>query len=208
MEVEILSDNDDIIVTVDGVIHTIENGILTIKNISAGSHTIEAVKYEDDEFNYILRTLMYSNLLNQAGLTGGKTITARRTSFILKQGAFHLKQIVEVPQNPFGKYINVHIVFKLSVRDGKEKIEILSAKAGVFDIPKQMLEKKLKKAVDTYYRGTSRERIVQESVIELHTDEKGIFMEYRPYVFRKNLKKNSGGPAGIFLGNRGVRFER
>jgi len=51
VEVEILSDNDDIIVTVDGVIHTIENGILTIKNISAGSHTIEAVKYEDDEFN-------------------------------------------------------------------------------------------------------------------------------------------------------------
>ena len=86
---------------------------------------VASIRYDDDEFNYILRTLMYSNLLNQAGLTGGKTITARRTSFILKQGAFHLKQIVEVPQNPFGKYINVHIVFKLSVRDGKEKIEIL-----------------------------------------------------------------------------------
>ena len=168
---------------------------------------VAVIRYEDDEFNYILRTLMYSNLLNQAGLTGGRTISPRRTSFILKKGVFHLKQIVDAPQNPFGRFINVHITFKLSVKDGKEKIEILSARAGAFDIPKSILDEKLKELTENHYRGSAGERFIRESVIDLHTDETGIFVEYRPYVFRKNLKKASGGPAGILLGRSGVRYE-
>ena len=51
VEVEIISDSDDITVTVDGVLYDVEDGFITIRNISAGSHTIEAVKYEDDRYN-------------------------------------------------------------------------------------------------------------------------------------------------------------
>ena len=169
---------------------------------------VASIQYDEDEFNYICRTLLYSNLLNQAGMTGGKRISSKRISFILKDGAFHLKHVMEVPKNPFGKYINLHIVFKLTVRDGKEHFDILSAKAGVFDIPNSMIEKKLQEVVNKHYRGSSGEKVVQQAIMDLHTDEKGIFMEYRPYVFRKNLNKVSESPAGIFLGRSGVRHAK
>ena len=172
----------------------------------SGPDHVATIRYDDDEFNYILRTLLYSNLLNQAGMTGGRRISAKRTSLILKNGVFHLKQIMDIPHNPFGKYINLHIIFKISVRDGKETVEILSARAGTFEIPKSVTEEKLKEIVAAHYRGTSSEKFIQEAVRDLHTDEQGIFMEYRPYSFRRNLKKMSGGPAGIFFGRSGRNY--
>lgn len=168
--------------------------------------SISTLQYEDDEFNYILRNVIYSNLLNQAGATGGKRITAKRTSIILKDGVFHLKHIVDIPQNIFGKYINVHVVFKITVKDGKENLEIISAKAGSLSIPDFILNSKMEEILKVY-RGTNQEKIVQESIIDLRTDQKGIFVKYRPYVLKQNIKKVSDGATGVFLGQLGYEDE-
>lgn len=170
--------------------------------------TVSSIQYEDDEFNYILRTVLYSNLLNQAGATGGKRISAKRTSFILKDGAFHLKYVVETPQSPFGKYINLHVIFKISVKDGKENLQILSATAGSFRIPDFIVQKMVKEFLQKYYEGTSGQEIVRHSIIDLHMDREGISMKYHPYHLKRRLKKVSGTSTGTFLGMMGYKDEK
>ncbi|MBE6404956.1 MAG: hypothetical protein E7040_02935 [Lentisphaerae bacterium] len=166
-------------------------------------YTRASISYEDDEFNYILRNVIFSNLLNQSGATGGNRITAKRTSLILKEGLFHLKYTMETPGNPFGKYLNLHLVMKLTVKDGVDHIEIVSAKAGSLNIPKFIMEAKVNEVLKENYRGTSQEKLVKECIIDLKTDDKGISAEYRPYVLRKELKNVSGGATGEFLGQLG-----
>ena len=162
-----------------------------------------AIYYEDDEFNYILRNVLFSNILNQAGATGGKRITAKRTSLILKNGTFHLKYIVDIPDNPFGKYLNLYFVFKIEIREGKESLEILTAKAGSLDIPKFILDREIQKIAEKYYRGTSREQLIRKCITDLHLDSKGIFAEYYPFVLKQEIKHHSEGSAGVFLGQLG-----
>ena len=163
-------------------------------------YTQASIQYEEDEFNYIIRNVLFSNILNQAGATGGIRITAKRTSLILKDGVFHLKYIMETPGNPFGKYLNLHFIIKLTIKDGMEHLEILSAKAGPLNIPKFLVDPEVNKILDKHYRGTSQEKLVRDCIIDLQTDEKGISAEYRPYVLKKELKNVSGGAAGEFLG--------
>ncbi|MBQ9771804.1 MAG: hypothetical protein IJW23_08275 [Lentisphaeria bacterium] len=165
--------------------------------------TRSTIYYEDDEFNYILRNVLFSNILNQAGATGGKRITAKRTSLILKNGAFHLKYILDTPDNPFGKYLNLYFVFKIAVKDGKDHLEILTAKAGSLDIPKFILDRKLQEIIRKYYSGTAQERLIKSCIIDLHLDQNGIFAEYSPYVLKQEIKHLSGGAAGVFLGQLG-----
>ena len=166
------------------------------------------ISYEDDEFNYILRNVLYTNILNQTGATGGNRISAKRTSLILKQGLFHLKHTVVIPDNPFGKYLNLYFTFRINVRDGKENLEILTAKTGSLDIPRFILDDKLQKILNKYYFGTAQERLIKNCIIDLHLEEQGIFAEYYPFVLKQEIKNISGSTAGIFLGQMGYSNEK
>ena len=166
------------------------------------------ISYEDDEFNYILRNVLYTNILNQAGATGGNRISAKRTSLILKQGVFHLKHTIETPDNPFGKYLNLYFTFKISIKDGEEKLEIITAKAGSLDIPRFILDEKLQEILQKYYYSTSQERLIKNCIVDLHLDEQGIVAEYYPFVLKQEIKNFSSGAAGMFLGQMGYNNDK
>ena len=166
---------------------------------------ISKISYDDDEFNYILRNVLCSNILKQSGASKGKRITAKRTSLILKQGVFHLKHTYETPYSPFGKYLNLYLTFKISIKNGKESMEILTAKAGSYNVPKFIMKAILQNFLEEHYYGTSQERVIKKCIIDLHINEKGIFAEYYPFVLKQELKNISGGSSGVFLGQLGYK---
>ena len=142
--------------------------------------------------------MIFSNLLSQTA-ADGKRVSAKRTSIILKKGIFCLKHIIDTPDNPFGKYLNLTVEFKVTVDNGVEKLEVISAKAGTLDIPKDMAQKKMDEMVAKYYTGTAQQEMIRNSVTKMYTDEKGFFLEYRPYPLVMDIDKIYFGGSGEFL---------
>ena len=181
--------------------HVMKKGQANYEAIKRASpSSIASIQYDDDEFNFLLKTLLYSNLLEYAGVTGGHRISAKRTSIILKNGVFHLKHTIDIPSNPFGKYLNLYFTFRITIKNGEEELKVLSAKVGSVDIPEKYIQAEVQKFLDRSYTGTIYSAVVRECVIDLHTDEQGIFMEYRPYVLRKVIKDSNSDPFGLLFG--------
>lgn len=159
--------------------------------------TISKIQYSDDEFNHLIKTMIFSNLLSTN--VNGQRVTAKRTSLILTKGVFRLKHIIDTPDNPFGKYLNLTVEFKISVENGVEKLEVISAKAGSYEIPNSMAQKKMDEMIAKYYTGTAQQEMIRNSVTRMYVDEKGFFLEYRPYPLVMDIDKIYFGGSGEFL---------
>lgn len=162
--------------------------------------TLSRVKYTEDEFNFMVRTMIMSNLLQQHGEKG---ISSKRTSLIVKNGIFRIKHIIEMPGNPFGNYLNLSLDLKLTVENGKETIEVLSAKAGSLNIPKGRAEKKISDMLDQYYHGTAQEDMIRNSVTLFRADGENILLEYKPYSLLRDIDNIYFGGSGEFLRKMG-----
>ena len=119
-----------------------------------------------------------------------------------------IKHIADTPGNPFGKYLNIALELKVSIRNGIDSIEVVSAKAGAFNIPEKMVKEKINDLLARHYRGTAQEQMIQDCVTVLRMDEKGFFLEYKPYPLVRHIDRIYFGGSGIFLRQTGHGSEK
>ena len=106
----------------------------------ANPMSVAKVEYTEDEFNFMARTMILMNNFSGKQVAG---VTPKNTSLIVKNGVFRIKHSMKTEGNPFGTHLNLAIELKLDVKDGVDTIEVISAKAGSYDLPKDFVQNKV-----------------------------------------------------------------
>jgi hypothetical protein len=105
--------------------------------------------------------------------------------------------------NPFGTHLNLAIELKLDVKDGVDTIEVISAKAGSYDLPKDFVQNKVNVILRQHYRGTAHEDIVKNSILKFKADGSNVILEYKPYTLLHDIDQIYFGGTGDFLRKMG-----
>lgn len=160
--------------------------------------SIFKVQYTEDEFNFMIRTMILANKFQKK-----QGISPETTSIVVKNGVYRIKHIMKTEGNPFGSFLNLTLELKLEVQNGKEEFQVISAKAGSFNIPKKKAEQEISSLLQTHYTGTAQEDLVKKSILKFQADGKDVILEYKPYELIHCIDQIYFGGNGTFLRNIG-----
>lgn len=152
---------------------------------------------EDDVNAIILLAANQEDMTAVIKPEGASKLPEKEYSLLLKDGVFYLKYSYELPfWTPFGSFVNAEASFIPEISKNDQKVKILSAKVGDFDLPPDFSAKKAEEYLNAFKNGGNLGIKPEEVVEQIQLKHKMMIIKYYPFGLKQAMINYTAVKAG------------